>query len=215
MSKNRIMLVICVVAALISAIGLYTTAKQVSAYHKLEHEKKVATAAAVQADKTYEARKKKIQQQATDEAQKSNDPLIKAVADHNGAYGVMNTLASAFFKQYYTWKSAEEYRARPSHLENIATTGLLKNQALFDDGKDSTGGDYIANTGVQSSFQSASAYADTDVSAIVKVNFRSWFEDEKENAINATRYYSMQIDPTTQKIKQLNLVFQPANMDEE
>ncbi|MBC2242226.1 hypothetical protein [Listeria booriae] len=209
MEKNKVLkLIISVISLLVIAASIYYVVKQTNEYKELVQEKTVAEGQVATAKKTYEKQKEKVQQDFY-AADHENDPqVVKDVSAYNNSYGIMNDLATRFFAKYFTWETSSDYQARASKLGTVATDRLLKNTKIFDSGKDSLGGDYIANTGVKSEFVSADPYMENADSALVKVKYTSWFNDERgSTAETATRYYYVKLNSSEHKLDSLNLVF--------
>lgn len=152
----------------------------------------------------------KVNHEATLKAKKSSNPALRTVANQNINYEKVNSVATKFFNIYYTFSDTKEYLARANKLKDIITPSIKNDKEIFDNGKDSTGGDYIKSTGLQSEFDTAEAYlsqsSNTKAQALVKVTNTAW-TSSRSNSGSIIHYYDLTYDTTTQKISSLKLVF--------
>lgn len=205
--KNFVKVVICSISILVIAVSVYFIVKQTNDYKELKQAKKTAEIQNEKAKKAYHERREQIQQEFYAEDHTNAPKIVKGLADYNNSYVITNDLANRFFKTYFTWQNSEEYGARASKLTSVVTTSLLKNQNIFDNGKDSLGGDYVENTGVKSEFIGVNTFMENKDYALVEVDYSSWFNDERNSAARSKRYYYVRIKSDEQKIDNLNLVF--------
>lgn len=140
----------------------------------------------------------------------SNNDVLKSVAEQNVNNKTINQVAKRFFTTYYTWSDYKSYMDRANKLQNIITPELKNNKSIFDDGKDSTGGNYLKNTGIQSEFDSSVAYlsqsSDSTAQALVKVVNTSWYAGQRNNSGQSTRYYDLTYNLKNHKISDLKQV---------
>ncbi|MGK3595424.1 hypothetical protein ACSLPC_27870 [Escherichia coli] len=112
----------------------------------------------------------------------------------------------SFFGKYYTWTDGESYRKRASNLGELITDDLKNNKKIFDEGKDTFGGDYINISGLKSEFRSVSTNIVNDIEdenkliGLVKVEFENWYFDKKSEAAIAFKYYLVSYDKKGQNI---------------
>lgn len=157
----------------------------------------------------YNKQIKVAQSQANHLAIKSTDKLPKAVAQQNIAYTKLNSAANKFFGVYYSWKNSSQYLARADKLDGLISDGLKHNKSIFDDGKDSAGGDYIKTTGIKARYTASETYIESantasDLRGIVKVVYRGWFNDDTPSM--AVRYYTMNYNAKTNQITSIKLM---------
>lgn len=205
--EKLIKTVICVVSLLVCLLGIYNISKNVKEYRSLNHEKGNLESQVIAAKEEFEEHKKAVQEIAYEEAKESDNEEVKQVAVHNNSYLIMNNLSQSFFKEYFTWNDSKTYRERAEKVSSVATKEIRDNKEIFDDGKDSLGGDYVKITGVKSEFINATAYPVDDKNSLVRVTYRSWFNDAKSRSADATRYYYVTFNRDNQKISNLELVF--------
>ncbi len=202
-----IKVVICSISVLVIGVSIYFITKQTNEYKELKQEKKELEQQVEAAKKAYNKRRNQIQEKFYAEDHTNSPEIVRGLASYNNSYVIMNDLANRFFKTYFTWQTSEDYIARSSKLTSVATNSLLRNQKIFDNGKDSLGGDYVENTGVKSEFTGVNTFMENKDSALVEVNYSSWFNDERNSAAHSKRYYYVRIKSDEQKINNLNLVF--------
>lgn len=206
---NLIKTAICFFLLLLCALSVYGISKNMKEYESLGSEKHSLERNAKTAKQGFDEYRKDVQQQAYDEAEEKEGEGIEAkeVAKHNNAYSVMNNLSEGFFDIFFTWEDSETYNERAEKAKEYASAKVINNDYIFDDGKDSLGDDYVKTSGVKSEFVNAEAYpADTD-HALVKVNYKSWYDDEKRGSGESTRYYYVSFDRDNTQIRGLDLVF--------
>src|SRR5699024_4821137 len=188
--------VICIVLLLLSVLSIYGISKNLKIYESLGSEKTSLERKAKTAKKGFDEYKRDIQQKAYAEAEEKEEEgsEAKEVAKHNNAYSAMNNLSEGFFDIFFTWEDSETYHDRPEQAKEYATAKVINDDDIFDDGKDSLGDDFVKTSGVRSEFLDAEAYpADAD-HALVKVNYKSWFDDDKRSSGESTRYYYVSFD---------------------
>lgn len=206
MKKNKIQLFVGIIVVVIIIVSSINIVKNVLNYNDLKQEEISVSEKASSAKKRYVKHKKEIEEQVYATENESENELVKEVAVHNNSYMIMQNLSSSFFEEFFTWKDSEEYQERKNKLKNIADNSLLENKKIFDEGKDSTGGDYIKALGLQSEFISSEVSLIDNQTAIVKVIYKSWY-DKKSDSGEGIRYYQVDFDRENQKIKDLKLVF--------
>lgn len=215
MNKEKLIKVakiaICGVSLLVCLLGIYNISNNVKEYRNLNHEKEDLEKQVAAAKKEFDEYKIHIQEAAYEEAKESESEEAKEVAAHNNSYLIMNNLSQSFFKSFFTWNDSETYRERADKVGSIATKEILNNKEIFDDGKDSLGGDYVKNTGIKSEFINAAAYPEDDNNSLVQVSYTSWFNDDKSHSSDSTRYYYVTFNRDNQKITNLELVFSSEN----
>lgn len=201
-----------------SLVGMHNNFK---GYDTAAKEAKISQNKADKAKADYMAKDQKVNNQAMRNALDSNDPILKSVATQNMNYTRVTNISNDFFKTYYAFSDTKSYLARKDKLSNLITPELANNKAIFDDGKDSTGGDYIKALGLQSELVKTSAYMtqskDNRAQALVKVVNRAWHKGQKENSALATHYYDLTLDTKSNKITSLKQVLyqKGANINEE
>lgn len=212
MSKERLIkIVICIASLILCILGIYGITNNVKEYKTLEVKKENLEKKASEAKKEFDEYKKDVQKKAYEEAQEGDSQEAKEVGEHNSSSLVMNNLSNGFFKVYFTWDDTETYKKRADKASDLATKDVIDNKDIFDDGKDNLGGDYIKTTGVKSEFINAEAYPSDDSHSLVKVNYKSWFNDKKDASEDSTRYYYVSFDRDKNKITNLELVFSSDN----
>lgn len=159
----------------------------------------------------YHEKEKEVNEEAKKEAEISKNPAINTVAKQLNNSSQITKTANQFFDIYYTWSDYSEYMKRAKKASKIITTGLSKNKEIFDNGKDTTGGNIIQNEQLHSEFESAKAYLSqshgSTARALVKVINSAWYGDGKANAGDSTHYYDLVYNLETNKISALKLVF--------
>lgn len=190
-----------------SAFGIHnnlTTYKQSAVEAKLAQDK------ADKAKAAYMAKDEKVNKDAMTKALDSNDPILKSVATQNFNYARVKSVSTEFFKTYYTFANTSDYLARKDKLSGLITPDLANNKSIFDDGKDSTGNDYIKTLGVQSEFVKASAFMTMrdggKAQALVRVENRAWYKGQQQQSGIATHYYNLTLDAKNNKITNLKLM---------
>lgn len=208
MNKEKIIkIAICSLSLLVCFLGIYNISNNVKEYRSLGQEKEKLEQKAITAKKEFEEYKKDIEKIAYEEAKEGDNEEAKNVAEHNSSSLIMNNLSQGFFKIYFTWSDSETYRERADSASDFATKDVTNNKEIFDDGKDTTGGDYVKTTGVKSEYINATAYPSDENKSLVQVTYKSWFNDNKKHSADSTRYYSVTFDRDEQKITDLELVF--------
>jgi|SRR5690625_804069 len=202
---------ICIVSFLVCAIGIYSISKNLKEYRNLDREQEVLEKQASAAKEEFDEYKQHVQEKAYEEAKEGDSEEAGEVATHNSSSLIMSNLSESFFKGYFTWNDGETYRDRADKVSSIATKEIVNNEELFDDGKDSLGGDYVETRGIKSEFVDAEAYPEDDNNSLVKVTYTSWFHDEKSKSSESTRYYYVTFNRDNQKITNLELVFSSGN----
>lgn len=212
MSKERLIkIVICCAALFLCVLGIYGITNNIKEYESLIKQREGLEKQASEAKKEFDEYKKDVQKKAYDEAKEGENAEAKAVGEHNSSSLVMNNLSNGFFNVYFTWEDTETYKKRADKASDLATKDVIDNKDIFDDGKDNLGGDYVKTTGVKAEFINAEAYPSDDNHSLVKVNYKSWFNDKKDASEDSTRYYYVSFDRESNKINDLELVFSSDN----
>lgn len=203
-----VLIVILSIFAIANSLGTMHHIKQRSAL--LDTEKREAKALAT-TKLNYQRHKERVETQTYNAAINSDDSVVKSVAVHNARYKALNHIAEKFFKVYYTWNNTKDYLERSEKLANIISPNLKTNKSIFDDGKDTTGHDYIKNTGIHGQFVSAIAYPEDDGTqnlqeALVEVKYQTWFNSNQNEAATATKYYEITYDQSQQKLTNIQLI---------
>lgn len=206
MSKKKIQILIGVIATGIIVVSSINIVGNVLRYNELKREEVRLSKKATEAKKEYDDQKKEVEEKIYATANDSDNELVKEIANHNNSYRIMENLSGSFFEGFFTWKDSKEYQNRKNKLKNIADSSLLENKDIFDEAKDSTGGDYIKALGLQSEFISSEVSLVDNQTAIVKVVYKSWY-DKKSKSGEGVRYYQVNFDRENQKISDLKLVF--------
>lgn len=208
MSKKQIIkLVVFLLALLVIVGGVVGIRKNSQEQEKVQEERDQKASEAKVARQHYSKYRLSVQDTAYEEAQKGENIEAKEVAAHNQTYKNLNQLSNEFFQSFFTWEDSESYQDRANQVDGIVTDDVKNNKDLFDDGKDDTGDDYINNTGIQSSFNSAKAYPTSDTNALVRVGYRSWYGDEQENVGDGVRYYDVDFNEKEERITDVKLIF--------
>lgn len=159
----------------------------------------------------YHEKAKEVTQEAQKEAATSKNPAINTVVKQIYYSNQITKTANKFFNIYYTWSDYDDYMKRAKKASKIITNNLAKNKEIFDNGKDTTGGNIIQNEQLHSEFESAKAYLSqshgSTARALVKVTNSAWYSDGKANAGDSTHYYDLVYNLNTNKISNLKLVF--------
>lgn len=204
--KAFIKISICIISLLITTGSIYKITIQVKEQQIIEANKETAEKQAQKAKKAYDKRRDEVQKEFYAENHTDDSNAVKEVASHNNASVILNDVTKNFFEVYFTWHDSIEYKERENKLSSVASEELLNNKAVFDSGEDTLGGDYVENTGVKAEFLSSTAYLETNVTGLVKVNYKSWFNDEKSSSERATRYYYVKLDDM-HKLTTADIVF--------
>lgn len=209
LSKKMVIILLPISLIITLFIG-YTLYNQVENRTNLKNELNQTTKQLNNEKSKYNAREKAVNQEAMVEASKSDDPSLNTVSTQNADYQKVQKVSTQFFSQYYAWSDTKSYLDRVNKVSSIITPELAKDKSVFDDGKDTTGGDFIKATGVKSEFQSADAYMTVDINekvqALVKVTNLSWYNDNRQDAGTAVHYYDLTYDLKTNKISSLKMV---------
>lgn len=213
MSKKTIkiiQLVVGVIALLVILISAVNITKNVSKFNDLKQEEKQKSKKVKTAQKEYERYKNQVVKQTYAKETTNDNKLVKNVAVHNSTYNIMNNLSKKFFSEYFTWSNSKEYENRQDKLESVADRSLLDDEKLFDDAQDNLGGDYIKSLDIQSEYQDSAVSVIDNHTGLVRVDHKSWF-DSKSKSSSGTRYYEVNFNRDSQKIKGIKLVFSEDN----
>lgn len=157
--------------------------------------------------KTYEIHKEKVDEQVAEKAVNSDNQNLKSLGEYTVIDNSLTTISNKFFKVFFTWSDGKEYLNRKNELSKIITDELKNNKQIFDDGLDTTGENYIDNTGLKSSFINVDVFNTmTDGNKLVgvaKVDYKSWYENQRENSGSSTSYYQVNYDPMLNKIEKI------------
>lgn len=194
---------------LICIVGGYSISKNVKEYKALGEERDQTVEEAKNAKKEYDEYREDVQREAHEEAEETGDEDSSKVAKHNKTYGAMNNISENFFDYFFTWEDSEEYKDRAEKAKDIATKNVTENERIFDDGKDSLGGDYIKTTGVKAEFENTEAFPVDDEHSLIAVTYSSWFDDKKTDSAMETKYYYVTFNEETNKIEDLEVKFSP------
>lgn len=206
MNSKKIKTIIVVSSVVISVFSSVGIIKNVSYFNRLNREKTAITKLAVSKKSAYEKYKEEVNKKFYLDANNSNNKLVQQVSAHNSSYIIMDNLSKEFFKTYLTWSNSEDYNSRANKLGNVADSSLLDNKTIFDNGKDSTGGDYIKSLDLQSAFVDSEVSLIDNQSGIVKVTYNSWY-GKKSNSGETTQYYLVSFDRDNQKINNITAVY--------
>ncbi|MBD5430511.1 hypothetical protein [Lactobacillus sp.] len=203
-----------ILAVLSVAVIVFSIYGVVNVYHSRVALLKQVNQSSTQLKAAQTAYKDKVQaisNQTIVEAKSSKDPAVRSVAVQNTNYDKVTKVSNQFFRYYYTWGNSKTYLARKNKVKDITTASIRNNKSIFDDGKDSTGGNFIKSLGSHSEFDKASAYmtqnSGSTVQALVKVVNTGWTTDTEDNPGQSTHYYDLTYDLKTNKISNLKLVF--------
>ena len=198
MQKNKILFGISGLSFFVIIFCFFGIKKNIDYRENLEKERISLEKKIKVSTKEFKTYKKETQQKAYTEALSSDNQTIRSVAVHNSNYSTMD--------KYYTWTDGESYRKRASNLGELITDDLKNNKKIFDEGKDTFGGDYINISGLKSEFRSVSTNIVNDIEdenkliGLVKVEFENWYFDKKSEAAIAFKYYLVSYDKKGQNI---------------
>ena len=140
---------------------------------------------------------------------RSSSPTVSQNSQQVTALNRSKPIVTKFFSVYTSFKNGKEYRSRASRCINFASNSLLQDHTIFDDGKDVSGGDYVTNSNLHSSFvdiQLTNGVLNNSVLPILaKVVTTSW-QDKADVATN-TDYYQLTYDMNTNKITSLQKIY--------
>ncbi|EPM6858970.1 hypothetical protein ACTPGW_002596 [Enterococcus faecalis] len=205
MTKAKLGLVVALLGLI--AIGSINIYRNTIELKNLTEEKQQLKEDELKTRQNYQNKKEKMEVQALKEAKNNDNQLLKSLSENFSSYEIMNTLANEFFSGYFTWSDGDSYRGRKEKLKSITDESILNDEKLFDDGKDTTGDDYINTTGLKSEVSKIEAFPESEEKALVKVEYKSWFDDKKSDAGEGTKYFILEFDREKHKIKKLELVF--------
>lgn len=206
MQKNKILFGISGLSFFVIIFCFFGIKKNIDYRENLEKERISLDKKIKVSTKEFKTYKKETQQKAYTEALSSDNQTIRSVAVHNSNYSTMDNVSKVFFGKYYTWTDGESYRKRASNLGELITDDLKNNKKIFDEGKDTFGGDYINISGLKSEFRSVSTNIVNDIEdenkliGLVKVEFENWYFDKKSEAAIAFKYYLVSYDKKGQNI---------------
>lgn len=177
------------------------TKESVETYDKLARSKQ----------KSFDKYKAKVDNQAITQATSSTNDLVKAVGVSHEQYFVANDLISNFLKVYLTWNNSKEYQARSKKLSPYITQELADNKTVFDNGKDTTGGNYIKSLQLKSTYLSSKTQTTTEgdgdnLVVLTRVNQKSWYGNDVDKSGNAEGYYKFTINTKDKKISNLEIL---------
>ncbi|EKZ0201710.1 hypothetical protein AAK913_12030 [Enterococcus faecium] len=211
-NKTAIKVFILLLTITFSVVGALVVRSSIHNKSELEKQEVLLDKKLNVTKKEYTNHKKEVEESAYKEAISSDNPKIKDVAVYNSAFKLLNEVSERFFKEYFTWRSSEDYQKRADNLGDFISKELKENKKIFDDGRDTTGGDYISSMGVKSDFKDAKAFLQDNgneniINALVLVEYESWFNDSKDASSIGEKYYNITYDKSLNQVTHLELVF--------
>lgn len=211
MSKSKVAYFIGTVGIVVTVVFGFLVYQ--NGQHNVQVQKDVVSSSKVlkNAKNEFKQKMEQVDTEAFKKALNDQDQSVKSIALHNSNYITLNSAAKSFFETYYTWNNSGDYLKRGEKLvsKGIISSELAANKTVFDDGKDTTGGDYIKNTGLTSRYVDSKAFleteSDTNITALVKVVNSSSFSNGK-NSGEATHYYQISYDKNSKNITNMSLV---------
>jgi hypothetical protein len=205
MKKIKLGWIVCT-ALVLSIVGLSLLWISHARYHQELQDNKTELSSEVRKLKRKEiTHHAKVTGQANQIGMTNPNKYIANVSIHNYDLSLAQSLSKKFFEVFMTWDNGSSYRGRADLLRNIASTDLLKNKKVFDDGKGVTGDDYIENSGLQSQYENSTASildsTKNRISTLVKVNYQASTDDNTEDS--AIRYFIVGIDKDKAEITDL------------
>lgn len=149
-----------------------------------------------------QAEEKYVTQETTD-----NDSIVQSVSSQKNNYNVIKKMSTKFFSIYDTYTDNNSYLARKNKLQNLMTDNV-KNNGMFDNGKDVSGHSMITNLQLTMKFDSLDAYVQNYnndiINAIVSVNYES--SSRGNNAQSGQQIYYVTFDKKQQKFTNIQLL---------
>lgn len=149
-----------------------------------------------------QAEEKYINQGATD-----NDSIVQSVSSQKNNYNVIKKMSTKFFSIYDTYTDNQSYLARKNKLQGLITDNV-KNNGMFDDGKDISGHSMVTALQLTMKFDSLDAYVQNynndTINAIVSVNYESSSQGNDDQ--NGQQIYHVIFDKKQQKFTDIQLL---------
>lgn len=149
-----------------------------------------------------QAEEKYINQGATD-----NDSIVQSVSSQKNNYNVIKKMSTKFFSVYDTYTDNKSYLARKNKLQDLITDNV-KNNGMFDDGKDISGHSMVTALQLTMKFDSLDAYVQNynndTINAIVSVNYESSSQGNDDQ--NGQQIYHVIFDKKQQKFTDIQLL---------
>ena len=210
--SNLVKITLFVISILVCIIGIVKVSERTETNKRLLDEEQEKTSELKNIKDSYYQHKIDVQEKAYQVALDSDETLIHNFAVYDGNLKLLSNLSERFFETFFTWDNSEDYRNRSELLNQIISEELKNNQMIFDEGKDTTGGDYIETTGLRSEYLTSEVFSldegNEDISeALVKVTYSSWYGNKKQEAGTSTVYYSIELDKRDSKIVNVEKVF--------
>ncbi|MGY0270187.1 hypothetical protein ACW2AE_00130 [Limosilactobacillus fermentum] len=152
MNKRVSMLVACsimLVSGLVIGWGLWQR-------HEIGQEQATQSKILKQKEASLATIKSSYNQTLLKEALQSGDGTVVQNAQVVATQTKFDQTVNKFFNVVFTFSNNKEYLARANKAKAYATDDVLKNQKLFNDGKDSTGHSYVDSADLSVSFDNAS-----------------------------------------------------------
>lgn len=200
---------LCITFSIITIENVESNSKSQSSIE--EYDKKVK----IERTKFYKY-KQNIERQAILDAPQSTNEYIRAVGVSHEQYSNANNLVSSFLKVYLTWNNSKEYQERSSKLLNLITPELATNKTVFDNGKDTTGGNYIKSLGLKSIYLSSKSQTTTETDndnliVLTKATQKSWYGSDVSKSGDNESYYKFTINTKENKITDLQILSSSVN----
>lgn len=149
-----------------------------------------------------QAEEKYINQGATD-----NDSIVQSVSSQKNNYNVIKKMSTKFFSIYDTYTDNQSYLARKNKLQELITDNV-KNNGMFDDGKDISGHSMVTALQLTMKFDSLDAYVQNynndTINAIVSVNYESSSQGNDDQS--GQQVYHVIFDKKQQKFTDIQLL---------
>lgn len=203
---KKISSVIGLIVIIVSLICLGTFKLQQIQYNKeAENVKQMLN----QRKKVLKERQKIARQSVLDENLVSSNKIKSENTQAYEARQDLQTITKKFFTEYFTYNSQSTYIKRKNKVRGIATSSVLNDKKLFNNGLDKTSHSIIDAEQIASSYDGNNAYVsgvdqNQIVSGIVEVSYSSRKGSHSSSKI--TDIYLVKFDSNQRKLIQIQRV---------
>lgn len=203
---KKISSVIGLIVIIVSLICLGTFKLQQIQYNKeAENVKQMLN----QRKKVLKERQKIARQSVLDENLVSSNKIKSENTQAYEARQDLQTITKKFFTEYFTYNSQSTYIKRKNKVRGIATSSVLNDKKLFNNGLDKTSHSIIDAEQIASSYDGNNAYVsgvdqNQIVSGIVEVSYSS--RKGSHSSSKTTDIYLVKFDSNQRKLIQIQRV---------